>query len=190
MFSELRTFIKNIFRKKSIYLISYTHFDHENIISYCHRPYISKYEMNKCLIENWNNTINKNDIVYFLGDWGFGRGSRPVSYWKRRLNGKILSIKGSHDKRGREYRVLKTDNHTFLLIHDPNDARNWKGWIIHGHVHNNQMDKYPFINGYRKTINVGVELTGYKPISLDELEALNIDSIKWMRTSKSTPERW
>jgi len=146
--------------------------------------------MNDLIIANWNNTVNKTDIVYFLGDWGFGRGSRPSSHWKKRLNGEILSIKGSHDKRGREYRILKSKEHTFLLIHDPNNALRWNGWIMHGHIHNNKMDKYPFINGYRKTINVSIELTDYKPINLDSIEALKIDSIKWMRTSSSTPERW
>jgi len=190
MLYELRNLVLNLFRKGSVYLISDTHFDHNNIIRYCHRPFRSVSEMNDLIISNWNNTVNQNDIVYFLGDWGFGKGSRPASYWRKRLNGKILSIKGSHDKKGRKYRILKNKKHTFLLIHDPNDARRWKGWIIHGHVHNNKMDKYPFINGYRKTINVGVELTGYTPINLDILEALNIDSIKWMTTSNSSPERW
>jgi calcineurin-like phosphoesterase family protein len=146
------------------------------------------------MVNNWNNAVNKDDIVYFLGDWGFGRGSRPSTYWIKLLNGKIISIRGSHDHRqgGQtifRHQILKTDKHTFLLIHDPNDKRTWQGWTIHGHIHNSKMDKYPFINGIRKTINVSVELTGYAPISLDYLESLDIDSIRWMRTSKSTPER-
>ena len=196
MWNQLRTLINNIFCKKVIYLISDTHFDHENIIRYCHRPFNSKYEMNKCLIENWNNTVNKNDVVYFLGDWGYGKGHRPISYWKRQLNGKIISIQGinskghPHDKYGLRHKIIKYKKHTFLLVHDPNNALKWKGWVIHGHTHNNAMDKYPFINGNRKTINVSVELTDYKPISLEALESLNIDSIKWMRTSNNIPERW
>jgi len=52
------------------------------------------------------------------------------------------------------------------------------------------MSKYPFINGERKTINVGVELTNYRPISLDFLLSLNIGSIKRMETINSKPERW
>ena len=51
------------------------------------------------------------------------------------------------------------------------------------------MSKYPFINGERKTINVSVELTNYRPISLDYLLSLDIDSIKRMETISSNPER-
>jgi len=177
-----------------VYLISDTHFDHANIIKYCNRPFADVAEMNKIMVNNWNNTVKSSDIVYFLGDWGYGHKHRPPSYWERNLKGKIKSIKGSHDKsRGRikspTHRILKTTNHTFLLIHDPNDSRNWNGWMIHGHMHNSKMDKYPFINGHRKTINVSVELIGYRPINLDTILALNIDTIKWMRTSTSKPER-
>jgi calcineurin-like phosphoesterase family protein len=119
-----------------------------------------------------------------------GRRSISASHWKNQLNGRIISIRGSHGENGKEHRILKNKKHTFLLIHDPNNMRRWKGWMIHGHVHNSKMDKYPFINGYRKTINVSVEVIDYKPVSLDALEALHIDSIKWMRTSNSIPERW
>jgi len=191
---NLQHIVNNIFHKRTIYLISDTHFDHSNIIRYSHRPFSSVFEMNSAIIRNWNSTVKKDDIVYFLGDWGFGRGHRPAAYWISRLNGKIISIRGSHDHgQGRQsilhYKILKTNKHTFLLVHDPNDSRTWKGWLIHGHIHNSKMDKYPFINGNRKTINVSVELTSYTPISLDFLESLDIDSIRWMRTSTSVPER-
>jgi hypothetical protein len=66
----------------------------------------------------------------------------------------------------------------------------WQGWVIHGHKHNNQMQYYPFINGERKTINVSVELIGYKPISMDRLMSLELDSIRSMPMIESQPERW
>jgi hypothetical protein len=52
------------------------------------------------------------------------------------------------------------------------------------------MDKYPFINGGRKTMNVSAELTNYKLVSLEYLLSLDLDSIKRMRTIDSQPERW
>lgn len=49
-----------------------TFIDHKNILEYCQRPFDSVEQMNEVLIKNWNNTINEDDIVYVLGDFGFG----------------------------------------------------------------------------------------------------------------------
>ncbi|HZD43627.1 MAG TPA: hypothetical protein VE134_06160, partial [Methanomicrobiales archaeon] len=52
-----------------------------------------------------------------------------------------------------------------LLIHDPLQApRDFEGWVIHGHMHNNDLERYPFINFERRTINVSVEVIGYRPV--------------------------
>lgn len=181
---------------ESVYFIGDTHFDHKNIIKYCHRPFSSVAEMNEVMKDNWNSTVGDDDTVYFLGDWSFGRGARPADYWMRQLRGHIVSIRGSHDRevssiRFERAKALCADDYSFLLIHNP-EGRNtkWHGWVIHGHVHNNKMDEYPFINGERRTINVSAELINYKPVSLGYLLSLDLDSIKQMRTIDSQPERW
>jgi calcineurin-like phosphoesterase family protein len=188
-----------------IFVVSDTHFDHTNIIRYCNRPFRypnkspNKEAMNRTLISNWNLTVSPNDIVYFVGDLRFGRGSRPPGYWLKRLNGQKIMIKGSHDRdirRAREFQALNYNGIRFLLVHDPNDARtrNWNGWIIHGHKHRDKRGhcptRYPFINGHNKTINVNVELTGYKPVNLDYICSLGLDGIKRMNTINSIPEKW
>lgn len=91
--------------------------------------------------------------------------------------------------------VIRVGQHNFLLIHNPSDkkiktTKARYDWIIHGHVHNNETDRYPFINGEHKTINVSSEMTKYRPVSLEYLLSLNLDSIKRMRTIDSQPERW
>jgi calcineurin-like phosphoesterase family protein len=209
--------IQGLWSKKRIYLIGDTHFAHANIIRYCDRPFPNAQRpnvrlMNRVLVNNWNNTVKPKDTVYFLGDWAFGKGPKPARYWvarswKRKLSGHIISIRGNHDKKQKGVRfynwgTLYYRGYKFLLIHRPglNDPgqtqkqkrklAKWHGWVIHGHKHNNNMRNYPFINGKRKTINVGVELTNYKPVSLDFLLSLNIDSIKRMETINSKPERW
>ena len=176
---------------KSVYFIGDTHFDHKNIIRYCHRPFSNVSEMNQAIENNWNSTVGDNEKVYFLGDWSFGRGSRPATYWKRRLKGSIVSIKGSHDKiKFEQSRVLHVGGHSFLLVHNPGDKKiewiKWHGWIIHGHVHH----KAPFIDGEKKRINVSAEVINYKPVSLEYLLSLDLDSIKRMRTIDSQTERW
>ena len=192
---RLISYVKGVGIRKSVYLIGDTHFDHANIIRYCNRPFPNIQEMNETIVRNWNETVKDRDTVYFLGDWTFGRGHKPAKYWVRKLKGHIISIRGAHDWREKDIRFedfkeLPYHGYSFLLIHDPEQAGDWHGWIIHGHKHNNNMSKYPFINGERKTINVGVELTNYRPISLDFLLSLNIDSIRRMETINSKPERW
>lgn len=182
----------------SVYFIGDAHFDHKNVIKYCHRPFSNVNEMNEVIKNNWNSTVGDNETVYFLGDWSFGRGSKPADYWKRQLKGRIVSIQGSHDRNNKrnemkfeKAKVLHVGGYSFLLIHNPENRKTeWHGWIIHGHVHNNKMDRYPFINGEQKTINVSVELINYKPVSLSHLLSLGLDSIRCMRTIDSQPERW
>jgi len=204
---SLWNFARRLFGKKHLYLISDTHFDHDNIIRYAGRPFQNVEEMNKELVRRWNLTVLTSDTVYFLGDLSFGRGSRPPKYWMDRLQGCINLIKGSHDPDDKSLRMLEFcelsyEGYKFLLIHspDPDDPRqtenqrrkleNWRGWIIHGHKHNNDLKDYPFINGERKTINVSVELIDYQPLNIDRLLSLNINSIKRMETLSSQPERW
>jgi len=180
--------------KKSIYLIGDLHLDHANIINYCARPFLFSEveEMNNVLVDNWNNTVKENTI-FFLGDLSFGRGSRPAEYWLGKLKGDIHFIRGNHEtgvKNSKEYEILEYKNHKFLLVHDPDNLPiKWNGWIIHGHKHNNDMKNYPFINGEKKTINVGAELLNYKPIDLDFIISLKLDSIRRMDLVDSEPER-
>jgi len=176
----------------SIYLISDLHLDHANIIRYCARPFSNVQEMNIVLVDNWNNTVRDNPI-YFLGDLSFGRGSRPARYWLRRLAGGIHYVRGNHEayvENSNHYEILEYQNNKFLLVHDPNNLPiEWNDWIIHGHKHNNDIKNYPFINGEKRTINVSAELLNYKPVSLDFLLSLNLDSIRRMDTIDSYPER-
>lgn len=160
--------------KFPFYLIADTHFDHDNIIRFCHRPFTSREQMNSTLLENWNLTVKKTDRVYFLGDMSFGRNSRPAEYWLDRLNGDITFIKGSHDKSDlvhyHDAIIVKYHEKNFLLIHDPaNVPEDWTDWVIHGHHHNNNLKEFPFLNQQRKTINVSVELVEYRPINIEQL---------------------
>jgi calcineurin-like phosphoesterase family protein len=177
----------------TIFLTSDTHFDHTNIISYCNRPFPNTDIMNSVIIELWNKNVNNDDKIYHLGDWTYC-GNKPVAYWMKQLNGYKILIHGSHDRTLPQPNlhscILKSDKHTFKLVHKPEDRGEWRGWIIHGHHHNNYPDIYPFINGINKTINISVELTDYTPIKLDYLESLDIDTIKYMETIHSPIQRF
>lgn len=157
------------------FITSDLHLGHANIIKYCNRPFTDVYDMNRTLVYNWNATIRKDDIVYFLGDLAYGRNSSTDS-WLRKLNGKITFIKGNHDESNSvellDHMIIELDGIKFYLTHNPaNVQSSWDGWVIHGHVHNNSRDydmkqRYPYINYNKKTVNVSVELTNYEPLKL------------------------
>lgn len=188
--------VRRLQGKSTICFIGDTHFDHGNIINYCDRPFRSVEEMNRALVKKWNALVAPGDTVYFLGDWSFGRGARSPQYWARKLTGRIVSVRGSHDNgvegvRFERYKVLHYKGYSFLIIHDPDEKpTDWQGWVIHGHKHNNDLRDYPFINGERKTINVSVEVIDYQPLKIDKLLSLHIDSIRRMETINGRPEVW
>ncbi|MFC1800926.1 2'-5' RNA ligase family protein [Nanoarchaeota archaeon] len=192
----MQTQKKNYKKKKSIFLTADQHLGHGNIIHYCTRPFIfSKrpQEMDKVLINNWNNVVSKKDTVYFLGDLTCCHQKLNVTNnYLKKLNGKVVFLEGNHDpeKEYEKYQILEYKKHKFLLVHDSKELPiKWDGWVIHGHTHNNDIKKCPFINGEEKRINIGVELTNYHPVDLDYLISLKLNTIKRMDTIDSKPER-
>ena len=173
------------------YFISDTHFNHKNIIKYCKRPFKDVEEMNKVLIENWNNTVTDFDTVFHLGDVALTSES-DMKELIPKLKGKKFLIRGNHDKKSIEFfrsvgfgfipeNPLKLNNEKLILSHKPlKDTEIPKGYVnVHGHIHNNPLHKvnpitnemeYPEDSYSEKLhINVSVDVIGFKPISLKEL---------------------
>ena len=78
-----------------VFFTSDSHFNHENIIKFCNRPFDSLDEMNDALTENWNAKVKPDDTVFHLGDFSWG-GSGSWKSARERLNGHIILIKGNH----------------------------------------------------------------------------------------------
>lgn len=94
----------------TIWLTADLHFFHENIIKYANRPFASVKKMNDSLVENWNSVVNKEDIVYFLGDFRMGRHTENVdSLFVDMLNGRKRMILGNHDKNFNVYKIFSGD---------------------------------------------------------------------------------
>ena len=163
-------------RHGKVFVVSDLHFDHENIIRFCNRPFRSAREMNRVLVDNWNGAVGNGDVVYYLGDLTYGRGRRSIDFWLSKLNGEIRFIRGNHDtdiitkaEVVKNRLPIRYRGHNFLLMHDPYRPPHYNGWIIHGDKHNNNPKKYPHINNKNRTINVCAEFTGYAPMNLDEI---------------------
>ncbi len=78
----------------TIWLISDTHFGHENIIGYCGRPFANAAEMDEAMVERWNAAVKPSDKVYHLGDVTMKKQGLAVV---RSLHGRKRLIRGNHD---------------------------------------------------------------------------------------------
>ena len=125
--------------------------------------------MNDTILRNYNKKVKKDSVVYFLGDMTGPKVPKVANfwfgYWLKQLKGHIICLKGNHDRKGFTETVINVDDRYFKLIHDPRYAGDWKGWLIHGHVH----DKSPFIDFQHNKINVSVDATGFKPVKLSDI---------------------
>ncbi len=170
-----------------IYYISDTHFYHERIISMCKRPYKNVTQMNLDLINKWNKKVNKDDIVYFLGDFSHKCSLEESIDILNKLNGRKFFVKGNHDSKefidylienklvewAKDYAEIVDNERNVVLCHYP--IEDWNGqysgsYHLFGHIHNNTRHNY---KTFEKRFNVSCEVIDYEPKSLDELIELN-----------------
>jgi len=74
----------------STFFTSDNHFGHNNVIKYCNRPFANLDEMHKVMVTNWNDTVNKEDTIYVLGDFSF-MNPNSTNEVLSRLNGRSTS---------------------------------------------------------------------------------------------------
>jgi len=166
-----------LFQSK-VYVAADLNLGYTNIIRRNNRPFMNVEEMNKVLLKNWNDTVCFDDIVYFLGDISYGESAQDIDYWLKRMSGNIVFIKGDHDTSENiefllDYVTVDVGNKHFCLVHDPTDApEDFDGWIIHAQNYNHDLEKHPLIDRERKTINISLEATDYRPIAFTEIEEI------------------
>lgn len=167
-----------------ILLIADLHLGHANIIRYCSRPFRvnDTTGMDRVLVGNWNACCTKNTKIFHIGDLSYGTGARPAQEYRDELMGDAEFIAGNHDRAdpgSLPFTVIEHEGMRFYLVHDPMDApKDFDGWVIHGHHHNNDLRQYPFIDFIRRRINVSAEVTGYVPASLSDICQLIRDRAK------------
>lgn len=165
----------------SVYLTSDQHFMHGNIIGHTGRPFETVDGMDAVLQTEWNKTIDATDTVLFGGDLTL-QGKTVAADLLDSLNGTVVFIRGNHDKveatipqasrpevTVRHMIRFTVDDFVFYLTHHPEDLPPTGGsvWGIHGHVHDDE--DYPFIDMANQRVNVCVEKTEYRPISLSQI---------------------
>ena len=172
----------------NIFFTSDQHFGHRNIIKYCDRPFSSCTEMREALINNWNNKIPQNGVVYYLGDIFISSPSYAHDILDR-LNGHIHLIKGNHDKwiknKSLASRFIWIKDYFELKIQDPDAHRGsqlivlahyafkvWNkshhgSWHLYGHSHGTLPD-----NPHSKSFDCGVDCHNYTPLSYNDVKKI------------------
>ena len=79
-----------------IYYISDLHFGHANAIKFDARPFADVEEMDRVMIERWNETVCDDDVVYIVGDFCY-RSGRSAAWYLSQLKGQKHLVVGNHD---------------------------------------------------------------------------------------------
>ena len=174
---------------KNIFVTSDTHFSHANIIKYCNRPFSNVDEMNQKLINNWNEIVSPDDLVFHLGDFQMLKDYSILSDKMNRLNGDKILIKGNHDYCTNE-EYLNSGfkdvvqlwegilfNTKFVMCHYQMMTWNWshQGSIhLYGHEHDRQQyipnhELYSKLYISEKKYNVCVDANNYKPVNIKNI---------------------
>jgi len=72
------------------------HFNHKNVIAYCDRPFKSVFVMDIEMIIRWNELVQPEDTVIYLGDFSLSTG--PLAEIAPNLHGRKILIPGNHDQ--------------------------------------------------------------------------------------------
>lgn len=167
------------------YYIADEHFGHANIIHHSHRPFSSVEEMDKTLIDNWNSVVTDDDDVWIVGDLMY-KTDNPKKYLEA-LKGKKHLIVGNHDKYIKnpgyrkyfvsidDYKRIQDGKYQVVLFHYP--IAEWDGYynkhvdVIHlfGHIHNNENEACKTMKERRNCYNVGSDLLGFTPRTLEQI---------------------
>ena len=182
-------------KDQNIWFTSDLHFGHRNVIRFCNRPFADEKEMGQALIQNWNNTVGDNDIVFVLGDTFWFNDSHSIKRVLSQLKGKdIYILPGNHDDFEHYYRVddprihLCADVVTCWITEQNKPKREiWMShypmmtwphrengaWQLFGHIHSNQ-DRTEGVDQdlplHWNQLDVGCDFWDYEPVDLRELE--------------------
>jgi len=123
------------------YLISDTHFKHENMRTYCQRPA----NFTEQIIQNWHSIVKPEDTIIHLGDVGIGK-KEDWEWIMPTLPGNKILIRGNHDdqrscawwmEHGFNFACDGIIYRGMWLTHRPSTSlADGTQLNIHGHLHN------------------------------------------------------
>ena len=205
---------------QKLFFTSDTHYNHSNICSATTnwtkgegstRKFDSLEKMNDTLVNNINEVVGENDILFHLGDWSFGGFDKIPEFRNRIICKNVHLLLGNHDhhieKNKEDIRRLFSSVNQYLelqvkynmntpiqgvvnlvlmhyLIASWNNMN--KGWInLHGHVHLPSNKRI----AQGRAMDVGVDGNNLKPVSLKEVLGLRERPVKNLSIPKDHHEK-
>lgn len=170
------------------WVVSDTHFGHDNIVGFCFRPE----DHEQAMIAEWRKVVpDKDSTLLHLGDLAYKSNARFKALTSKELTGeRKLLILGNHDKQrysfykqsgfhickpfainyttpARKGRVVSFSHYPW----NPEEEGHMGGYDIrvHGHIHNNGYARDSFVPFIPQHINISVEQMKYRPVRLRDL---------------------
>lgn len=192
----LKEVIEGIYNNNNFYFSDYSKEENDDLFNLQNeqKQVILDYH-NEMLINKWNDVVNSDDVVYFLGDFAFKNKNKAELIGKR-LNGNKIIILGNHDDRKHnadgsikynssleahfksagfervEFNPIVLKG-CFILSHEPlyymNDSMPY--FNIYGHVHSDPRFKTKTSNSFCSCL----DRHNYKPVELEEYNKYRIN---------------
>lgn len=195
-------------QQQKIFFCSDYHFFHINVIAFDQRPFLFDSSigypsdlrdksnldietMNQTLIDNWNQVVGDNDLVFYLGDLS-NRGQKATQEITNQLKGKIYFVLGNHD----QYKMINSLNRfemiadyislnvkygkkpqeriQICLFHYPIsnwDRQHYGSWHLHGHSHQMKVKHDPQYY-QQKVLDIGCNGWDYTPVDFWEIKEI------------------
>ena len=178
---------------ENTWVVSDTHFGHDNIVGFCHRPE----DHEQVMIAEWRAHVPDDATVLHLGDLCYKGNARFKNITAKELTGeRKLLIMGNHDRQRfsfykqsgfqivrpfaieysgspavaglgyRESGYHVSFSHYAWSDEEEGRPMGDRDLRLHGHIHNNGYSRDAFVPFIRQHINMSAEQTKYRPVNL------------------------
>ena len=176
-----------------IFFWSDTHFGHTKMIEYATRPFKDLKEMDETIINNCNEIVSEDDILFFLGDFCMKRSSEAsdapqnaFDYYRNQLKCKnIVFIGGNHDANNGTKTPIESveilhGGSRIHLTHNPKHANEDFKFNYCGHCHGNE-GTFRKLGRKSVIVDISVENWDYYPININDINGAHS---AWLKGGK------
>lgn len=178
------------------FYVSDLHFGHANVLKFDKRPFETVEEMDREMVRYWNETVDKDDHVYILGDFCWGKAKQWAELLPQ-LKGQKHLILGNHDLRqmpagvrrhfasvDRLKEIVDDEGRHIIMCHYPlpiyRCSYNENMYMFYGHVHNTaeyelvkrwKYEAYATTNSHANLYNCWCGFYDWRPATFEQITA-------------------